>query len=468
VESPVRPLVVWRFSDGKAGHDNQSRGLTEALAGCGRSKSSRLNPLPPLAALLVLALGGRRRWLRLAGAGLCWWAPVTAPIFRCWPPAGAGAASAVVLMRPSLPLSLFDLCLIPEHDTPPARSNVLATRGALNRIQPSSILEPDRGLLLIGGPSAHFSWDDAGLHRQIAAVLAADADDTLDADHLAPHAGLVFSAWSRSGGRPNRLTERGSGGTKTGPDWLPAQLARAGRSWVTADSVSMVYEALDRRRGGGRAGRAAYTQPAASAGDWNDWPLKSGSRPLQIWQRTSRSSRPPNLQRSRPLRPLDRRAMVRLSVAQLLPALNGGGVERGTLEVARELVRRGHRSVVISAGGRLVPELLRRQRASGLAAGRQVAAGPCAGFGRCGAGWPNSASTFCTPVRACRPGSLAGLARHGPGDSATLRHHRAWAVFGFPLQRHHDPRRAGDRRVRDRARLSCNAIIPNCRPSAFG
>ena len=50
--------------------------------------------------------------------------------------------------------------------------------------------------------------------------------------------------------------------------------------------------------------------------------------------------------------------MVRLSVAQLLPALNGGGVERGTLEVARELVRHGHRSVVISAGGRLVSELV--------------------------------------------------------------------------------------------------------------
>ncbi len=50
--------------------------------------------------------------------------------------------------------------------------------------------------------------------------------------------------------------------------------------------------------------------------------------------------------------------MVRLSVAQLLPALNSGGVERGTLEVARELVRRGHRSVVISAGGRLVPDLV--------------------------------------------------------------------------------------------------------------
>ena len=43
---------------------------------------------------------------------------------------------------------------------------------------------------------------------------------------------------------------------------------------------------------------------------------------------------------------------------QVLPALQGGGVERGTLDVAAELVRRGHRSLVLSAGGRLLPELL--------------------------------------------------------------------------------------------------------------
>jgi glycosyltransferase involved in cell wall biosynthesis len=41
----------------------------------------------------------------------------------------------------------------------------------------------------------------------------------------------------------------------------------------------------------------------------------------------------------------------------MLPALQSGGVERGTLEVAAELVRQGHRSVVISGGGRLVERL---------------------------------------------------------------------------------------------------------------
>jgi glycosyltransferase involved in cell wall biosynthesis len=47
----------------------------------------------------------------------------------------------------------------------------------------------------------------------------------------------------------------------------------------------------------------------------------------------------------------------RLSVVQVLPALEMGGVERGTLEVARRLVQEGHRSTVISAGGRLAEQL---------------------------------------------------------------------------------------------------------------
>ena len=49
--------------------------------------------------------------------------------------------------------------------------------------------------------------------------------------------------------------------------------------------------------------------------------------------------------------------MRRLTVVQLLPALESGGVERSTLEIAGALVRAGHRAVVVSAGGRLVPTL---------------------------------------------------------------------------------------------------------------
>src|SRR5687768_5182701 len=48
----------------------------------------------------------------------------------------------------------------------------------------------------------------------------------------------------------------------------------------------------------------------------------------------------------------------RLTVVQLLPALESGGVERSTLEIADALVRAGHRSIVVSAGGRLVAPLV--------------------------------------------------------------------------------------------------------------
>jgi len=46
-----------------------------------------------------------------------------------------------------------------------------------------------------------------------------------------------------------------------------------------------------------------------------------------------------------------------ITVAQMLPDLDEGGVEQGTLEMGRYLSRRGHRSLVISRGGRLVGRL---------------------------------------------------------------------------------------------------------------
>jgi glycosyltransferase involved in cell wall biosynthesis len=48
----------------------------------------------------------------------------------------------------------------------------------------------------------------------------------------------------------------------------------------------------------------------------------------------------------------------RLSVVQLVPALESGGAERSTLEIGRALVAAGHESIVVSAGGRLVERLV--------------------------------------------------------------------------------------------------------------
>ncbi|MDA9119733.1 glycosyltransferase family 4 protein [Opitutales bacterium] len=49
--------------------------------------------------------------------------------------------------------------------------------------------------------------------------------------------------------------------------------------------------------------------------------------------------------------------MKKIKVIQLVPELNSGGVERGTLELGKYLSSLGHESIVISNGGRLVSQL---------------------------------------------------------------------------------------------------------------
>ncbi|MBX2850575.1 MAG: glycosyltransferase family 4 protein [Phycisphaeraceae bacterium] len=59
-----------------------------------------------------------------------------------------------------------------------------------------------------------------------------------------------------------------------------------------------------------------------------------------------------------------------MRVVQVLPELNEGGVERGTVELSRELVKRGIESVIISKGGKLVEQVHRE-------GGRHVAIDAC-------------------------------------------------------------------------------------------
>lgn len=46
-----------------------------------------------------------------------------------------------------------------------------------------------------------------------------------------------------------------------------------------------------------------------------------------------------------------------LTVLQMLPSLESGGVERGTVEISRALCENGHHSIVVSGGGRMVADI---------------------------------------------------------------------------------------------------------------
>lgn len=247
-----RPLILWRFLDGKPGHENQSAGLVQALRAL-RPVEAHDIPVPGEIAAFGAWLAGRFPWGRtlpapdlLLGAGHATHWPLLAA-------RRARGGRAVVLMRPTLSLGCFDLCIVPGHDRPRAADNVLVTRGVLNRVRPGVAKDPRQGLILIGGPSQHHAWSTPSMVEQVRAVVAHDAGrrwvlttsrrtpaDFLDALRVQVDSGI--DAGVDAGVDDGRI-ELVPGET-TAPDWLPAQLAWAGAVWVSADSVSMIYEAL--------------------------------------------------------------------------------------------------------------------------------------------------------------------------------------------------------------------------------
>jgi mitochondrial fission protein ELM1 len=233
----ISPVVVWAFTDGKAGHENQTRGLLKALAQR-FTLDTRWIRMPAYSSVLTSLM--TRRFLPgaglpppdlLIGAGHRTHLPLLAA-------RRAFGGRAVVLMKPSLPRVWFDLCVIPEHDGV-SGANVVVTRGALNAVEPGA-KRTGTGLILVGGPSRHHGWAERELVGQIEAIVKRSADIrwTLTTSRRTPHgttARLQALAAANLAVVPAK---------DTGPGWLPERLASASHAWVSEDSVSMVYEAL--------------------------------------------------------------------------------------------------------------------------------------------------------------------------------------------------------------------------------
>lgn len=230
-------MVVWAFTDGKPGHENQTRGLIAALT-ARVPVDVRWIKVPPYSSVLTNLM--TKRFLPgaalpspdyLIGAGHRTHLPMIAA-------RRARGGKSIVLMKPSLPRVWFDLCVIPEHDNV-SGGNVLTTRGAINVVQPGRKSE-QTGLFLIGGPSRHHGWREKEIVVQIEEIV-----------RRAP--GLQWTLTTSRRTPPSttrRLRELSAKNFKvvpfadTGPQWLPEQLASTTLAWVTEDSVSMVYEAL--------------------------------------------------------------------------------------------------------------------------------------------------------------------------------------------------------------------------------
>ncbi len=232
-------LVVWRFKDGKAGHESQSAGLIEALSAQVPIERHELAPGDLRFALVDFLRGRYRPGSNMAdpdilvGAGHATHLPMLAA-------RRARGGRSVVLMKPSLPLRCFDLCIVPEHDRVSATDKVLVTRGVLTRMRPSAAHRPGTGLILVGGPSVHHAWSDTSLAAQLEQLFAREPATqwTVTTSRRTP-AGTCAAIDALLPSAVDLVAF-----DSVDSAWLPARLARAEKAWVTEDSVSMVYEAL--------------------------------------------------------------------------------------------------------------------------------------------------------------------------------------------------------------------------------
>lgn len=242
------------LSDGRPGHENQSLGLAEALARrTGASVDCQRLPDvggPPLRWWAAVRHGGPAPDLIL-GAG-------HKTHLALWLAARRFGARSVVIMKPTWPTFLFDLCLVPRHDLEGGRAGprVVPTWGALNRIPEELPPKEPRGLILLGGPSRSHEWAGDTLIPWLHEVVAARPElHWAAADSRRTPAGFL-TAVVRAGVPVTPLPRE-----RTSSRQLLEQLLVAEEVWVTSDSVSMAFEAVT---AGARVG--LFPMPVRDAG----------------------------------------------------------------------------------------------------------------------------------------------------------------------------------------------------------
>ncbi len=231
-------LTIWCLMDGKAGHQNQALGFAEALSRQASCQIHRVELKGWNRSWWALT-GGKKRLLPTArpdlivGAGHATHIPLC--VFR-----RRFGGQSVVLMKPTLPMSLFDVCLIPEvHNLKSVPANVILTRGVLNRIRPNGRKDGNTGIFLIGGPSTHYRWADDEIFQQVKVVLesASDVNWKIVTSRRTPQTfcDLVSAA---------NLSQVLIQPDDVDSNWLLSALSATENVWVSEDSVSMTYEAL--------------------------------------------------------------------------------------------------------------------------------------------------------------------------------------------------------------------------------
>ncbi|MEJ2156807.1 MAG: ELM1/GtrOC1 family putative glycosyltransferase [Desulfobacteraceae bacterium] len=246
----MNPLHLVCVTDGRPGHEKQSLAIAQAL--------ERMTPLS-VTTLGVKATQGAARLYHgfkslispqgfvgnekpgtidlVIGTGTSTHMPMVGVKRRT-------AARLVACMTPHpWLLPWFDLCLVPRHDRPRRHGKFLLTFGPPCLRLNTEKHDPGKGLILAGGVDVKsHHWSSTELLAQIDNIIEGSGDITwtIASSPRTPDE-TIEKLHQLAGGNPSIVffsadhTPRG---------WIESAYESHSSVWVTADSVSMIYEAL--------------------------------------------------------------------------------------------------------------------------------------------------------------------------------------------------------------------------------
>ncbi len=243
-------LQVTLFSDGRPGHEKQSRGIVEALKDYVEVELDEIAVLRHhlladfgrhISYFLHLGLGFdsiiREDTDLIIGAG----SRTHLPMLHA---ARKTKARVLTCMTPAAYLlDKFDLCCVPFHDQAGSADNIFYTVGP--PAIPIGMVnhDPAKNLVLIGGEDerSHI-WKSAGLVADLNRLILRSGRSS-----------WLISTSPRTPDSTEKLIQKALADfehvrfvpfSQTGPGWVEEQYRSHATVWVTGDSISMVYEAL--------------------------------------------------------------------------------------------------------------------------------------------------------------------------------------------------------------------------------
>lgn len=237
-----KPLCVWVFHDQRPGHLNQLQGLISRLSvhhecvfhwfdvSKNRFKLTHILFTPNTFNKLVkpnLILGaGHSTHLSVLFAGLKYQAFTT------------------LIMKPSLPIRFFNAVICPKHDGVANSKTVLNTFGPLNNINRNEVAcskkDASAKLILIGGDSKHYIFDSKSVAQQVQ-ILCNQEPDSHWLISNSPRTPESMNTILNDLDIQN-LSFHSYQDKNFGP--LNERLLETNFTWVTPDSMSMIFEAL--------------------------------------------------------------------------------------------------------------------------------------------------------------------------------------------------------------------------------